>query len=191
MNICVYGAASNQIDQKYIEATEALGEAMAKKGHTLVFGGGDSGVMGATARGMTRGGGKIIGVAPSFFVDGVLYKQCTEFHQTETMRQRKQIMEDNADGFVMAPGGIGTFEEFFEILTLKQLNRHEKPIVVLNIAGYYDKLLSFMEYSVAEGFMSESCKELYQTVETVEETLDYLENYEAHMRSTEEYKNLR
>lgn len=191
MNICVYGAASNQIDRKYIEATEHLGELMAKQGHMLVFGGGGSGVMGATARGMTRGGGKIFGVAPTFFTDGVLYDQCTELHRTETMRQRKQMMEDNADGFIMAPGGIGTFEEFFEILTLKQLNRHEKPIVVLNVDGYYDKLLAFMDYAAAEGFMSESCKELYHTVETAEQALDYLAHYQAHMRSTAEYKNLR
>ncbi|MBQ7288929.1 MAG: TIGR00730 family Rossman fold protein [Clostridia bacterium] len=191
MNICVYGAASNKIDRKYIEETEYLGEAMAKRGDTLVFGGGAGGVMGATARGMTRGGGKIIGVAPTFFVDGVLYQECTEFHSTETMRQRKQIMEDNADGFIVAPGGIGTFEEFFEILTLKQLNRHEKPIVILNVGGYYDKLLAFLDYVAAEQFMSESCKELYHTVETADEALDYLEHYQAHMRSTEEYKNLR
>lgn len=191
MNICVYGAASNKIDRRYIEQTQALGEAMAKQGHTLVFGGGASGVMGAVARGMSHGGGKIIGVAPTFFADGVLYPQCTEFHHTETMRQRKQIMEDNADGFIMAPGGIGTFEEFFEILTLKQLNRHEKPIVVFNVGGYYDKLLAFMDDAAAEGFMSESCKELYHTADTVDEALAYLAHYEAHMRSTEEYKNLR
>lgn len=191
MNICVYGAASNHIDRKYLEAAEHLGELMAKQGHTLVFGGGGTGVMGATARGMSSGGGRIIGVAPTFFADGVLYDHCAELHRTETMRQRKQMMEDNSDGFIAAPGGIGTFEEFFEILTLKQLNRHEKPIVVLNVDGYYDKLLAFMDSVAAEGFMSESCKELYQTVETPEQALDYLANYHAHMRPTAEYKNLR
>lgn len=191
MNICVYGAASNKINPIYIKTTEELGYLMASKGHTLVFGGGAGGVMGATARGMTRGGGKIIGVAPTFFVDGVLYEKCDEFHRTETMRQRKQLMEDSSDAFITAPGGIGTFEEFFEILTLKQLNRHEKPIVVLNTNGYYDKLLAFMEHAMAEGFMSESCRELYYIAATVDEALDYLENYHADMKSTEEYKNLR
>lgn len=191
MNICVYGAASNKIDPVYIDATEALGKAMAQKGHTLIFGGGAGGVMGATARGMTSAGGEIIGVAPTFFVDGVLYTGCTKFHYTETMRQRKQLMEDSADAFITAPGGIGTFEEFFEILTLKQLARHQKPIVILNIKGYYDKLLAFLEQVVAEGFMSGSCKELYYIANTVEEALDYLENYKFSSRSVEEYRNLR
>ena len=191
MNICVYGAASNKINPIYIKSTEELGYLMATKGHTLVFGGGAGGAMGAAARGVTRGGGRIIGVAPTFFVDGVLYEKCDEFHRTETMRQRKQIMEDTADAFITAPGGIGTYEEFFEILTLKQLNRHEKPIVVFNIGGYYDKLLEFMDQAISEGFMNESCKELYYVADTAEDALNYIENYTADMHSTEEYKNLR
>ena len=98
-------------------------------------------MMGAVARGMTEVGGEILGVAPGFFnVDGILYEKCTEFIYTETMRQRKQIMEDRADAFVMTAGGIGTFEEFFEILTLKQLGRHNKPIAILNTNGYYDAM---------------------------------------------------
>ena len=100
MQICVYGASSNDIDPRYLEAGEALGLEMAKRGHGLVFGGGASGLMGAVARGMTRGDGSILGVAPSFFnVDGILYEHCTEFIYTETMRQRKSIMEERADAF--------------------------------------------------------------------------------------------
>ena len=93
MNICVYGASSNNIDKSYITAMENLGVEMAKRGHTLVFGGGANGLMGAVARGMTKGGGKIVGISPKFFdVDGVLYDKCTEFIYTETMRERKQLL---------------------------------------------------------------------------------------------------
>lgn len=176
MNICVYGASSNEIDVAYIEAGEALGYAMAKRGHSLVFGGGQKGLMGAAARGMTKGGGIIIGVAPRFFdVEGVLYQQCTEFIFTDTMRERKAIMEEHSDAFIMTPGGIGTFEEFFEILTLRQLGRHEKGIAVLNTKGYYEPLRQMLEQAIEQGFLRPECRELCAFFENPEELLDYLE----------------
>ena len=133
MVICVYGASSDTIHPDFLKAGEALGSAMARRGHSLVFGGGGHGLMGAVARGVASSGGSITGVAPRFFnVDGVLFDGCTEFVYTDTMRERKAIMEERADAFLMTPGGIGTFEEFFEILTLRQLGRHNKPISVLN-----------------------------------------------------------
>ena len=117
MNICVYGASSNQIDKDFIKAGELLGEEIAKRGHTLIFGAGANGLMGAAARGAASQNGKIIGIAPKFFnADGVLYEKCTELIMTGTMRERKQTMEDMSEAFVMVPGGIGTLEEFFEIL---------------------------------------------------------------------------
>lgn len=176
MNICVYGASSNEIDPAYIEAGEALGYAMAKRGHGLVFGGGQKGLMGAAARGETKGGGSIIGVAPRFFdVEGVLYQQCTEFIFTDTMRERKAIMEERSDAFVMTPGGIGTFEEFFEILTLRQLGRHEKGIAVLNTKGYYEPLRQMLEQAIEQGFLRPECRELCAFFDDPEELLDYLE----------------
>ena len=154
MRICVYGAASNRIDPAYIRAAEELGEAMAKRGHGLVFGGGASGMMGGVARGVSRHGGEIIGVAPTFFqVDGVLYPHCTTFLPTETMRERKALMEETADAFVITPGGIGTWEEFFEVLTLKQLGRHNKPIAVYNLQGYYDPMHRMLQEAVAQDFV--------------------------------------
>ena len=130
-----------------------LGHCLAKAGFGLVFGGGNTGVMGACARGAAQAGGQILGVAPSFFnQEGVLYPSCTTLHLTDTMRQRKEMMEHLSHGFVMAPGGIGTLEEFFEILTLKQLGRHKKPIAVLNIRGYFDALEELLEGAVEEGF---------------------------------------
>ena len=181
MNICVYGASSDAIDREYITTVEKMGEEMASRGHNLVYGAGAQGLMGAAARGVTKGGGTIIGVSPSFFkVDGVLYDKCTEMIFTETMRERKQIMEERSDAFVMTPGGVGTFEEFFEILTLKQLNRHQKAIAVLNLKGYYDDIAQLMTHAAAGGFMKEETLNLYKFFTDYNEMLDYLEAYRPH-----------
>lgn len=178
MNICVYGASSKTIDKEYILHGEELGRKMAQRGHKLVFGAGASGLMGAVARGMKENGGYIVGVAPTFFnVDGVLFEDCDEMIPTETMRERKQIMEDKADAFVMTPGGIGTYEEFFEIFTLKQLNRHHKAICVLNTKGYYDGVIEVLKKTVEENFMTEENNTLYKVFDDVDEMLDYIENY--------------
>ena len=177
MKICVYGASSDAIDKEFIRTGEALGRSMAERGHELIFGGGAHGMMGAVARGMTEKGGRIIGVAPSFFhVDGVLYEQCDEFVYTETMRERKQLMEERADAFVMSPGGIGTLEEFFEILTLKQLGRHAKPIAVLNTDRYYDAITDLLQNAVERKFMTAASMALFGVFEDAEALLDYLEN---------------
>ncbi len=192
MNICVYGASSNEIDKRYIEAGELLGEEMAKRGHKLIFGGGASGLMGAVARGVTKGGGKIIGIAPSFFnVDGVLYEKCDEFHSPETMRERKKLMENMSDAFIMTPGGIGTYEEFFEILTLKQLKRHTKAITILNTMGYFDDLQKLMQKTCDLNFMYPASLELYATFEAPGALLDYLENYVASQIDIKKMKNLK
>jgi len=176
MNVCLYGASSNEIDEKYIVATEALGEALAKAGHGLVYGAGGCGLMGAAARGMTRFGGHIVGVAPGFLnVDGILYERCDELVLTETMRQRKQIMEERSDAFIVTPGGIGTYEEFFEIYTLKQLGRHRKPIVLYNVDGFFDRLYEILQGLVADGFMKEVCLSLLSFANTPEEVLAKLE----------------
>lgn len=191
MNICVYGASSNIIDEIYIKDGEKLGREMVKRGHSLVFGGGANGLMGAVARGVHSQGGYILGVAPKFFnVDGVLFEHCNELLRPDTMRERKQIMEDNADAFIVTPGGIGTFEEFFEILTLKQLERHNKPIAILNTNGYYDKMAEFMENSIKGNFLREECKMLYEFVETAEEALSYIENYDKEQISVSKLKNI-
>ena len=138
MNICVYGAASNLIDKTFLDAGEQLGEIMAKRNHSLIFGGGAEGMMGAVARGVERNKGKTIGISPTFFkVDGVLFDRCSEFFYTKTMRERKQLLEEKSDAFLVSPGGIGTYDEFFEILSLRQLGRHQKPIVLFNINGYF------------------------------------------------------
>ena len=176
MNVCVFGASSTQIDAQYIAITEQLGEALAADGHKLVYGAGGSGLMGAVARGMTRLGGHITGVVPSFLkVDGILYEGCDEMVYTDTMRQCKQVMDERSDAFVVTPGGIGTYEEFFEIYTLKQLGRHHKPIVIFNINGYYDQLLAMLTHTVEEQFMQPACLELYTVANSAEEVLQQLQ----------------
>ena len=178
MVICVYGASSQTIHPDYLTGVEAFGRAMGKRGHVLLFGGGDKGLMGAAARGVKAENGTVIGVAPRFFnVDGVLYPHCDEFVYTDTMRQRKQILEDKAEAFLAVPGGIGTFDELFEILTLKQLGRHSKPIALLNLRGYFDPLLAMLEKAIADGFMKEECRTLWAAFEDADALLDYLEQY--------------
>lgn len=178
MNICIFGSSSEKIDKTYLNSAEHLGKAMVKKGYGMIFGAGRYGVMGAAARGVTSENGILIGVTPTFFVEmDVIYDKCTELIYTETMRERKGIMEDRADAFVICAGGIGTFEEFFEVLTLKQLRRHSKPIIIYNVKGYYNPMLRMLENSVKENFMSDYCNKLYSVANTEEEIFEQLENY--------------
>ena len=173
--ICLYGASSATLAEAYYAAAYTIGEGLAACGIGLVFGGGATGLMGAAARGVDSKGGEIIGVAPTFFdEEGVLYQNCTEFIFTDTMRERKQIMEDLADGFLVTPGGIGTLEEFFEIFTLRQLGRHEKPIYILNVNGYYDQLLAFLNLVVAEKFMNPHCLDMIHVYDSPEALIEAL-----------------
>ncbi len=178
MKICVFGAASNEIDKTYIEAVEKLGRAIADRGHSLVFGAGGHGLMGAAARGVYSRGGKIQGVIPHFFREENIEKifdHCDELIFTDTMAQRKTKMEDLADAFIIVPGGMGTFEEFFEVLTLKQLARHTKPIAIYDINDYYKEMEKFLEFSMKERFIRENCKDLYFYSDKEDEIFKYIE----------------
>ena len=191
MNICLYGASSSSIAKAYINPTEALGEKMADRGHTLIFGGGAAGLMGAAARGAYSHGGKIIGVVPSFLnVDGILFDNCDELIFTDTMRERKQLMEEKSDAFVMTPGGLGTFDEFFEILTLKQLGRHSKPVAVFNINGYFDSLVAQLNNAVYKQFMTPEALELCLFTDNADKLINYLEDGAAAHLQARIYKNL-
>lgn len=192
MNICVYGASSNAIDPLYIREAERLGGLLAARGYGLVFGGGASGVMGAVARGAYAGKAeKILGVAPTFFnVDGILFEHCTKLFPTETMRERKQMLEDLSDGYIIAPGGIGTFDEFFEILTLKQLGRHNKPIVLWNLGGCYAPIIDLLQKTVDNNFMPEESLSLLKVVETAEEAIAYIETYDDPARPVSFFKKI-
>ncbi len=191
MNICVYGASSNEIDKRFLDATELLGEEIGKRGHNLVFGGGASGVMGAAARGTKRENGGIYGISPHFFnVDGILYQECTELIYTETMRERKKILSDMSDGFVIAPGGVGTLDEFFEVLTLKQLQRHNKPIVILNTLGFYDDMINMLNKMAEMNFMKTATTKLFKVTDDISEAISYIENYDEEQVEINKLKNI-
>ena len=173
MNICVYGASSSELEQIYYERIEALGRMMAKRGHGLIFGGGATGMMGAAARGVDAENGYILGIAPRFFDE-----HCSEFIFTETMRERKQLLEERSDATIVTPGGIGTYEEFFEILTLKSLHRLDRPIVLYNINGYYDGMKALLQHTADENFMDSSNLKLCEFMDVPEQILEYIEKYE-------------
>lgn len=184
MNICIFGASGRELDEVYYEEAECLGALIAQRGDALVFGGGREGLMGAAARGAHENGGRIIGIVPRFFDEpGIIYEHCDELIFTETMRERKQLMEERSSACVVLPGGIGTFEEFFEMLTLKQLGRSDRAIALLNTNGYYAPMLHMLEETARGRFMSRACLELYEPVDTPEQALDYIARYVPQKRS--------
>ena len=179
MKLCIYGASGERLDARYFEAARDFGRLLGQHGHSLIFGGGAHGLMGACAEGAAETGAEIIGVAPRFFDEpGVLFPRCTRFVWTDTMRERKAIMEEESEAFLVLPGGIGTLEEFFETLTLKQLGLHGKPIALLNTLGYYDALRQLLEQAAEGGFMSRGCLALCALCDAPEEALRYLETAE-------------
>lgn len=142
---CVYGGASNNLHNLYINEIERLGTIIAENGFSLVYGAGATGCMGAVARGVRRGGGYILGISPYFIREFEPLFDCDELIMVDTMDERKLFMEKHADIFIIAPGGLGTMDELFQIVTLKHLRRISTPIVILNINGFYDKLLDFLD----------------------------------------------
>ncbi len=180
MKVCVYGASSALIDKKYLEAGFNLGKKLAEAGHSLVFGAGSDGMMGAAARGFHAGGGKVHGVIPKFFEEGgyeAIYYESDKLTYTETMAERKAIMEDECEAFIITPGGIGTFEEFFQVFTLKQLGRHDKAIVLFNCYGYYDAIKTLLDDAIKNKFVNPECADLITYCATPEEVLRYIEGY--------------
>ena len=180
MKICVFGSANDEILEIYLKEGEKLGEEMAKRGHSLVFGAGKRGMMGIVAKGVKKYSDDIIGVIPKFFKEigvEIVFPECSEVIYTETMAQRKTKMEDLVDAFIITPGGMGTFEEFFEVVTLKQLKRHTKPIVVMNTNNYYDYFIKHFDVAKKHGFITRDCRELFYVSNDIDDILTYLENY--------------
>ena len=176
LTICLYGGASDNVPPEYIETVEELGRRMTQRGHSLIYGGGASGMMGAAARGVTSEGGSVIGVIPKFLnVFEPIYDKCTAEIKTETMACRKEVMEENGEAFIVAPGGIGTFDEFFQVLTLKELGRHNRPIVLYNFDHYYDSLVKVIRECIGVGFIRARVAELFDVCCTVDEVLDCIE----------------
>ena len=161
MEICIFGASSDKLDPVFFEEARALGLELARSGHTLVYGGGSTGLMDACAQGIRSGGGRAVGIAPRYFDEGdFLCRDFGELIYTETMAERKALMLERSDAFIVLPGGTGTMDEFFEALTLRQLGRLRGRIVLLNTAGYYEPLRALLRYMVDRGFTSMSALEL-------------------------------
>ncbi len=178
-NICVYCASSNYIRETFVETAETLGQLLAEGRHTLIYGGGNVGLMGVLARSVHEHGGTVVGYIPDALkrIEGVAYDVADELHITETMQERKAHMFTRADAFVVLPGGFGTLEEFMEVLTLKQLRYHNKPIVLVNTEGFYDPLIDLFEHFYRERFAREKYRALYHVAITPSEALAYVCSY--------------
>lgn len=177
-SLCVYCASSDRLEPKYAEAAAQVGAGIARRGWTLVYGGGKTGLMGAVARGAKSGGGRVVGVIPEFMkAKELAFDEADELITVLTMRERKMLMETRADGFVALPGGWGTLEEIMEILTLKQVDVLHKPVVLFNQDGHYDELLAFFERIIREKFIRESIRAQFAVARSVEEVFALLEGW--------------
>ena len=165
---CVYGGASERIADVHKNDMEKLGKYIADKGFSLVYGAGATGCMGAVARGVENNGGYVMGISPDFIRDFEEIFPCDNIVMVDTMSERKTLMEKHADIFLIAPGGVGTMDEFFQVLTLKYLQRISAPIVVLNIGGFYDTLLALMKSLIDQGAVADSIYRLYDVVDNVD-----------------------
>jgi len=178
-NICVYAASSDALEDCYNDAAQRLGTLIAQHGHTLIYGGGRVGLMGACARAVHgSGSGQVVGIITDKLVDLELaYREADELVVTTTMSERKRIMAERADAFIALPGGFGTIEEIMEVLVLKQLWYHEKPCVFLNVNGIYDHLFAFFDALIEAQFIKEFHKKLYRVCDTPEAAYAYLDTY--------------
>ena len=179
MKICVYCASSNHVDEKYWAAAKELGELIGEGGHSLVWGGGKVGLMGEVARAAQGKGAKLYGVITETLVDmEISYEEADELLVVETMRERKGLMEEKADAFVALPGGPGTLEELSEILVGRFLKHHEKPIVLVNVNGFYEPFMKLIEHYVKERFAKEKYCDLFKLVDTPEEAIEVVMGFE-------------
>ena len=176
MRICLYGSGSAEIDKIYTNAEYKLGCLIAQKSHTLVYGGGDNGIMGACAQGVLENNGKLIGIAPEWIKDyDKLCKNCSEFIYVESMDKKKNKFLEESDVFIIAPGGIGTLDEFFETIVLRKLERHNKEIIIFNIDGFYNKMFDMFDDMVQKRFLFNH-DNLVKIANTVDEIFEYLES---------------
>jgi len=173
MRICVFGAASDNIDQKFIDLGYKLGQQIVEKGHSLVFGGGKYGMMGAVARGIENKNGEIIAVYPEWITDmQEVFEKTSLTIVTTGMDDRKKNFLKYSDAILVTPGGIGTLDEFFEVVTLKKFRDFNGPIVVFNMFNYYDKMIEMLDEMVEANFVSEEIMELIKVTDSLEDTLN-------------------
>ena len=174
--VTVYCSSSKTIAPVYFDAAEHLGRALARRNWKLVYGGNNVGLMGRLADAVRAANGKVIGITPRLLLDkGLADEKCDELIVTDSMRQRKQLLEERGDAFITLPGGIGTFEEIFEVLVARSLGYHNKPIVVLNVNGYYDPLLRMIQHGVNECFIRDGVDRLWFVTDNVDAALEHIE----------------
>lgn len=177
--ICVFCSASDAVEPIFFDTANELGAAIARRGDRLVYGGSSVGLMGRLAQAVQAGGGYVTGVIPEVInAAGRGYPGCNEFLITPDLRQRKAVMETRADAFIAMPGGFGTLEEIIEVLTLKQLRLHAKPIIFLNTAGFYDLLIALFEHYYTHRFAKTDSRALYHLAPDVAEAFTYLDSYQ-------------
>ncbi len=178
MRVCVFAASSSRIDSAYLEAAGELGTVFAREGVHAVFGGGGIGLMGILADSMLAAGGKITGVIPEFMIDeGWGHAGVTDMIVTADMSERKKTIFAMSDAAVALPGGVGTLEELTEVITLKQLGQFNKPIIIVNVNGFYDHLIEFFEHMFRGNFIRLEHKDIWQIVTTAEEVVPAITNY--------------
>ena len=176
--ICVFSSSSSAVNSVYRDTAIDLGKRLGQEGLNLIFGGADVGLMGIIARTAQNHGAKVIGVIPEPLAGkGIAYQEADELIISNNLRDRKEIIESKSDAFIALPGGFGTLEEIMEILTLKQLQFHNKPIVFINTNGYYDNLIAQFETGYQENFAKKEYKELYYFSESAENAIDYIKYY--------------
>ncbi|REG91133.1 LOG family protein [Flavobacterium aquicola] len=176
--ITVFCGSSSGTEEIYTSQAVLLGQTLAKRNIELVYGGANVGLMGAVADGVLNAGGKAIGILPSFLRSKeIAHKQLTELILVETMHERKTKMNDLCDGVIALPGGFGTLDELFEMLTWGQLGLHQKPIAILNVDGYYDALITFLQTMTDKGLLKESNQQMLLVSGTIDDLLEKMENY--------------
>lgn len=174
-SVTVYCSSSSDIAPAYFRAGADLGAAIAGAGWTLVYGGNRIGLMAAVADATRAAGGKVVGITPQLMVDhGIGDDRCDELIVTSGMRERKELLEQRGDAFVALPGGLGTLEELFEVLVGRLLGYHDKPIVLLNVAGYYDRLVAAIEHGIAERFIKPKARRGWYVAPDVHAAMNYL-----------------
>lgn len=179
--VTVFASSSERVDSIYFDAARQLGHAIAQSGWQLVYGGNRVGPMGAMADAARAAGGRVLGVTPQLFIDaGHGDHDCHELCIADSMRHRKQIMDERCDAFITLPGGMGTLEEFFEAVVGRQLNLHGKPVVLINLDGFYEPLLVMIHAGVARGFIRKSAWANVSVVDTVNDALAVLAEGRVH-----------
>ncbi len=163
-SLCVYCGSRPGLAPRHADVARTVGQWIGRHGGQLVYGGGRAGLMGVVAQATLEAGGRVVGIIPKALVEKEwALHDCTELHIVDTMHDRKRMMAERSDAFVALPGGIGTFEELFEVWTWRQLGYHDKPVGILNSAGYYDGLLAFLAQTVEQQFLSDWQMSLIQT----------------------------